>query len=481
MKKYASRAMKLNPIVLIIYIVFCYYVAELAEYGGVARRLPIIAIAGGLLLLWILFVIFGKTPKISIASLTKYAKTYYYFAILTLIVVSSFTAYDVYQSSIPFQGKLSWVIEDLKSTRKVDFKRNNVFEYGVEGILQDIQEEIDMPKELFISNEFSISFNKEGTITSIYSSIYGENEEYETETFLVSYDADEEDQISVLLDGYDDSTNPPEEMRLDPLVDAMNTIPIEKVISEWESEKFDVYYIGERDWGYNTDGIYYYNNKELLGKADNAHEKIKGYTTSIYLENDPTVTPKRFVYTESESLQGAMGTPADLDNLPPKKRPLLVDEEFQLDNEIGYQLVVLDAALGSRFYGLTKRTEVDGEYELINNDPFNGSSGGAAGLTFIDESLGFSALSHSGGVYADLYRTIDGGQSFEKIEIPEVEVSLNDTESYNPFDFPEMPFKEEDHLVMYVNQGADGDYKRGVRAIYHSYDDGLTWEFIGEE
>lgn len=480
-KKYQSRAIKLNPIILIIYIVFCYYIAEIAQYGGVSLRLPIIIIAGVLLFLWVLLVIFDKTPEFSNSLLTKYAKAWYYFAILALIAVSSFTAYDVYQSSIPYQGKLSWIIDDLKNTRKVNFERNNVFDYGVEGILDDIQAEISMPEELFISNEFSLSFNEAGIITSIYSSIYGKNEKDETETFLVSYDMDEDDQISVRLGGHDDLSNPPDEMRLDPLIDAMNLIDIEKTISEWKSETYDIYYIGKRDWGYNTEGIIYYNDKELLGEAESAYKKIQGYTTSVHLAHDTAVTPKRFVYTEEDSLLGATGSSSDSDTVLLEERPLEVAEEFHLNNELGYQLVVLDAALGSRFYGLTKRTEVEGEYELINNDPFNGSSGGAAGLTFINEELGFSALSHSGGMSADLYRTVNGGESFERIEIPEVELALNDTEVYNPFDFPDMPYKEEDHLVMYVNQGSNGDYKRGVRAVFHSYDDGLTWEFIGEE
>ncbi|MDN6161277.1 MAG: hypothetical protein L0I79_00755 [Atopostipes sp.] len=481
MKKYQSRAMKLNPIVLIIYIIFCYYITELAQHGGVSRRLPIILMSGGLLFLWVLLVLFARTPEISKLLPTKYAKVWSYLAIIILLVTSSFTAYDLYQSSIPYQGSLSWVIEDLQKTRKVDFERNKVFDHGIEGIFKDIQSKISMPEELFIANEFSLSFNKAGIITSIYSSIYGENKEGETETFLVSYDMTEDDQITVYLDRYEDSSEAPKEIRLAPLVDAMNLIPLEETVAEWESESFDIYYVGERDWGYNKEGIIYYNDKEILGKIENTHKEIQGYTTSLHLAHDSTVTPKRFVYTEAESLSEAMASTSDTDRLPPEERPLQLAEEFSVNDELSYQLVVLDAMLGSRFYGLTKRTESEGKHEMFNNDPFSGSTGGATGLTFINEELGFAGLSHSGGSYADLYRTIDGGKHFEKIKIPEVERPLNDTESYMPFDFPEMPYKEKDHLVMYVNQGSDGDYKRGISAIFHSYDEGMTWEFIREE
>lgn len=481
MEKYQARAMKLNPLVLIVYLIFCYYIMELAQYGGLSHRLPIIIITGGLLLVWILLVAFGKMPKFPFNLLTKYARVWYCFALFVGIGVSSFTVYEVYQSSIPFQGKLSWFIHDLKTTRKVDFQRNNVYEYGIEGILQDIQTKISMPEELFISNEFSLSFNKAGMITSIYSSIHGMNSKGKIESFLVSYDIAKENQISVRLNTHNQPETLPEEMRLNPLIDALNIIPVKEAISEWESEEFAIYYIGERDWGYNTDGIIYYNDQEILGEADNVYKQIQGYTTSIYIADNPVVTPKRFVYTEEKSLLEATGSFSDSDTTPPRKQPLEVAEEFHLNEELSYQLVVLDAALGSRFYGLTKRTEIEGEYELINNNPFNGSTGVVAGLTFITEDLGFSSLSHSGGTFADFYRTADGGENFEKIKLPEVEVALSDTEAYNPFDFPKMPYKEEDYLAMYVNQGSDGDYKGGVHAIFHSYDDGLTWEFIREE
>lgn len=479
MKIYISRTVKLNPLVIIVYAIFCYTLAKLAKYGGVSVRLPIIMFTGIMLTLWFLIVIFKKTPKISNPTLTKYAKTWYYFALFLIITITGLTTYDVYQSSINFQGKLSWVIRDLKTTHKVKFRQNNIYEHGIDGILQDIEAKISLPKDLFISNEFSLSFNEEGVIKTIYSSIYGLNEEGETETFLISYDADKDDRISVRLGEYEDLRNPEQEMSLEPFIDAMNILPIQEVVSEWDSDSFDVYYIGERGWGYNTDGIIYYNDNEILGHPEIAYKKIKGYTVSIYLEQNPSVTPKRFVYSNVENLSEAMGALEDV--VAPEDRPLEVAEEYHLNHEIGYQLVVLDAALGSRFYGLSKRVEVDGTYELFNEDPFNGSSGVAAGLTFINELVGFAALSHSGGTYADLFRTVDGGKSFEKIELPEVEVALNETETYNPFIFPEMPYLEDGILVMYVNQGANGDYKQGIRAVFHSDDEGLTWEYIREE
>ena len=481
--KYYSRALLLNPVVIILYAVACYYIAGLAEYGGISRRVPIILFTMGVLIIWFLWSFFRTTPKTSKSTLNKLAKPWYHFALVAVISMTSITVYDVYQSSINYQGKLSWVIQDLIHNRKVSFEKNNIYEYGIEGLLQDIDEQLSLPEELYVSDEFSLSFNEEGVITSIYSSLYGENDEGEIETFSMTYDADDDERITVRADVAEYAPNSSEEMSLEPLIHAMGTLPLRDIVSdEWYGETFDVfniYYIGERDWGHDTDGLIYFNDEEILGSPEMTYNEMSGYTVSIYPEHISYVVPKRYVYTDEENLDAVLDAQSDL--LPPDELPFEVAEEYYLNEDIGYQLVVLDAALGSRYYGLTKTTDGGTNWEMLNVSPFNNSSGGATGVTFINEDLGFAGLSHSGGIYADLYKTTDGGENFEIVKLPDVMVPLSSTKDYNPFDFPEMPYEEGGKLVLYVNQGADGDYNRGVRAIYHSYDHGETWEFIEEE
>jgi hypothetical protein len=46
----------------------------------------------------------------------------------------------------------------------------------------------------------------------------------------------------------------------------------------------------------------------------------------------------------------------------------------------------------------------------------------------------------------------------------------------------EVPFKEEDHLAVFINQGPHGDYESGkVKGKFISNDFGKTWEFSMEE
>src|SRR5699024_11124376 len=98
------------------------------------------------------------------------------------------------------------------------------------------------------------------------------------------------------------------------------------------------------------------------------------------------------------------------------------DETFFLNENLGYQPGVVDAALGSRFYSLFLTNDGGKTWDTLNPDPFLSNLGVSSGITFINESLGFIGLSHSGGSYGELYRTEDGGVSFELVSIPEIEI-----------------------------------------------------------
>ena len=131
------------------------------------------------------------------------------------------------------------------------------------------------------------------------------------------------------------------------------------------------------------------------------------------------------------------------------------EDVSMLNDNRGYRLSVLDAAAGSRFYGLEITEDGGKSWSMLNQDPFTGNTGVSAGISFFNETLGFIALSHSGGLYADLYRTKDGGATFEQVTIPAVEVPLTEEETYQPFDFPGMPYEEDGKLYLKVGQGQD--------------------------
>lgn len=157
---------------------------------------------------------------------------------------------------------------------------------------------------------------------------------------------------------------------------------------------------------------------------------------------------------------------------------------YSMPDGSAYRMVPVDRAAGSSYYVLLRVSWDGSKSEIVNRDPYLGSGGYAQYLTFLsDGQTGFSTLSYSGGAKGVLYRTADGGKSFQRIEYPSAKVKLPDGTYYNPFVIPEKIWEEDGLLYMEVGQGADGDYYNDegfCHGLYSSEDMGITWRFEKE-
>jgi len=154
-------------------------------------------------------------------------------------------------------------------------------------------------------------------------------------------------------------------------------------------------------------------------------------------------------------------------------------EIFLEDGKTGYRMVVMDAALGSRCYALLKSTDGGESWQMESGDPF-GETGQGIDFIFLDEELGFAALSHNGGDEAYLFVTENGGKSYEQVVMQGITVTLEDGTVYNPYDYPEMPYEEDGKLYVLCGQGMDGDYNGGDAAgmaLFESTDRGHTFVY----
>ena len=154
---------------------------------------------------------------------------------------------------------------------------------------------------------------------------------------------------------------------------------------------------------------------------------------------------------------------------------------FLTDDGMEYRMIAVDRALGSNFYVLLGTKDGGETCVFVNPDPYNGSGGEAKWITFVNDELGFSCLSHAAGAYGSLYRTEDGGDSWVEIKYPSAKAQFSDGTFYNPFVMPEKVYKKDGILYMEVGQGADGDYydeKGFCHGLYQSTDDGLNWEYV---
>src|SRR5699024_9641888 len=144
-----------------------YYLSSLLQYGGVKRRLPVTVMGTMILLVWFLWCFYKKRKQRKSFNEKDHlsqkkmgiSKIWYFTALSILLFTTIVTGMKIYQSGINYQGKLAWWIEDIKNKREVELTHNNIYEDGLKGVFEDIQETITLPDDLYISNKFELRFN----------------------------------------------------------------------------------------------------------------------------------------------------------------------------------------------------------------------------------------------------------------------------------------------------------------------------------
>ena len=96
----------------------------------------------------------------------------------------------------------------------------NKIRFFLSSLIFSIYEALQLPEELYIANKYQVSFDENGTIQRIYAFIYGKNEAGEKKTYLIDYDADSSNDMTVWIDGnvngeYSD------DMRLSPMIEIL--------------------------------------------------------------------------------------------------------------------------------------------------------------------------------------------------------------------------------------------------------------------
>ena len=311
-KNYMFRSIVLNPLVLVIYSVICFYLYSLFQYGGLKRKIPIIL--GGIILLivWFLWCFYRSKKERKNLSEKNYletnklriSKAWYFVALIILLSTTLVTGTKVYQSAINYQGKLSWFIHELKIKRKIEFVHDNIYHDSLEGLFEDIQKEITLPEELYVSTDFRLKFNKGGQIISLDTFLYGKDQEGETQSFLITYDRNKGEDVTIYLNGYVDA-NYNEEKKLQPLMDLVEWILLEETVSGWSEEQYEILYTGFCNWGYNSEGIVYIDENGETKQLDPPKDEIVGYTVSVYVPHrEESITPIRFIHNKHRVLAG---------------------------------------------------------------------------------------------------------------------------------------------------------------------------------
>ena len=272
-------------------------------------------------------------------------------AIIIMIIITLFYGVKIYHSAINYNGKLSWFLSDLKNKKVVSFEDNNIYESGVEGIFTDINKEIELPKDLFVSDSVSLEFDSNGMITSFNAYLYGKDSDGKLESYLITYDKNKSKNITIILNGYV-NTDYNEDKRIEPLINTMKVIPLKETVSNWNEKKYGILYYGKRSFGYNTDGIVYINGEGNTKQDSNPSSEIIGNAVSVFVPGKEDVyTPFRYILEDDlnnikeDSLIGN-------NNEKTSEKSSNGIDEFYLSDKVGYRLEVTGAAAGSRSYSL---------------------------------------------------------------------------------------------------------------------------------
>lgn len=408
---------------------------------------------------------------------------------------------------------------------KITLKHDNFFDDSVAGILEDLDNEIGLPKKIYLVNHFNVTFYATGEIAAIDTFFYGEDENGETRTYLVDYNRKKSSKMAVYINNYAE-TDYEEDMCLTPLFELLGNIKVKEQVDSWaeetKSHTFGISYSGKRAFT-SADSLQVINaeNTDTNGNSILSQVQYGGEVTGFAVtfstggeENtDKIITyiinPKytsAAVLTQQnrlEQIEKAKNSSSDVtgDNNGNKDNGIISGSEdedgeeatpwtenredgsvyFFLDSNTGYRLLVADAAAGSRFYELECTKDGGQSWNQLNADPFCGNMGVAEGIEFYNENLGVIGLRGASGAYSTLYLTQDGGKTFSMIELPMDEVTeLPDTAAQyglekSDYDYCEMPQQEDGKFtIKVISEQGETD---GI--LFESTDNGNTWNYSG--
>lgn len=512
-------------IILLLYSICLFFLWRLCKLGGVRSYLKILIPAA--LLLFVFLIV--KAVLEFHGYRAKFLKARWAF----LIVLTGIFAGLIIYTAIPYHGALSWAIDDLRHHKKVDLEHSNIYENGIDGILEDVNAKMTLPEDLYVSDDFFVEFTADGTITSIDSFLYGKDANGETKTFLLSYDGQQDGKMDVWIDGYANATFD-EDKRLAPLSAILARSDFQTVVMAWDESNRSAGQTGQTSQTRLTDqsnqangqgfqqssqagdfayAILYYGKREfasdeglvyLAGDADGdgisgsnilyklmSGGAVSGYEMSLYQPANNTVTPIRYIMEpeyispdmlraehEEEIVQEVQDAQGEVQNWMADREDGSV-YTFVTDNKsIGYRLSVVDAAASSRAYELERSDDGGASWKTVNEDPFSGDWGVAEGIEFSSKDFGFTGLQNASGDWSQIYVTRDGGKDFTQIQLPMDEVSdvPEQGKSYGltleDYQYCLMPVQEDGKWTISVNTG-DGETE-GI--VFESSDDGATWE-----
>ncbi len=441
--------MFLNPILIIIYIIFIYILLKLLQYGKgfIPYDIPILITLGITIFTWVIICIVLAILKKELI-MVKW-KQWIKVALVLFVSLSLFTGYKIFDMATHYNSALGMKVSQNKKTKEFELKNDNLFEGGFISFINEIKTELVMPTDLYISSDVNIKCQYDGRISSFDLYVYGKIEN-EIKSYLISYKSGA--KATVIIGGYT-SADYQKEKRLSPFLDALKVINMREYV-----EPFQVKYSGIQSLGYNNENIYYIDLQGEKRTSEVLSHEIYGYTVEIIPTTSKSyLREKRYIYVDNLNQLPKPPVQKGDDNSEDK------DLNSMINDMIGYKLKIMDAAAGSRFYSLFKSDDGGVNWIQFNKDPFLGEIGVSHGIKFFSEDIGYIGMSHSGNEHASLYVTEDGGRSFKKLDLKREE----------SFDYYNLPYKEEGLYYLKITKARESDQPNDY--MMYVSNNGVDW------
>lgn len=467
-------------IFIFLYSVLMFFLWKICKYGSWRYWINWIIPVLFLILVCIIYKILNRNIESSRKS--RRIKLYM-FIIVTLIFGGM-----IIHTAIPYNGKLSWKVDEILNHKRVRYVHRNIFDDGIEGLIEDLEKKFTLPDKLYLDNELLIRFNGDGGITKLEGMIYGKDEKGKVNSYLLSF---KNKKLEVWLNK-DAGFELDENRALDPMIKLLKKSKYQKEIDAWKKiygdVDFGIIYYGKKEFFY-SDGIKLLGSKkendDVIKTLDQGGE-VKANALSIFIP-DREVTPINFIIDpeiissetrnaqlEEEVIEKSKGE----DSWTLDKNTGTMYTFLKSNKNIGFRLVVTDAALGSRFYKLEKTSDGGKTWENINSNPFLDGTGVAEGIEFLNENFGFAGLQGGSGEHSEIYVTRDGGANFEMINLPYEKVqNLPEKgkeygltiENYKYLKMPRMVGNK-----IYILATTDSFEEEGIE--FYSEDECKTWQ-----
>ena len=225
-----------------------------------------------------------------------YQKTYKTAAGMLLAAITLYGGFLAVRSAIPYQGKLSWILSDLRNKRSILLEHDNVYEPGIEGILEDVRHKVELPEKLCLATSFNLHFAPDGEIQSFDTMLYGYDKNGNfTDSYLITYPSGSSGKITVYLHGAAEAPYDADK-DLQPLVEAVSVMPLAETTARWSGEScFGILYYGIREW-YSQEGILYLNHAGEERTPSAEEQYFTGYSISVFCPENDSLTPVRYLY-----------------------------------------------------------------------------------------------------------------------------------------------------------------------------------------